>query len=469
MNITLLGPSGAGKGTQAALLCQRFGLRHLSTGDLLRDNLERKTALGILIRKYMDQGEFVPDEVVQAMIEEALQTVGSSQGMLFDSFPATPEQASFLDELFLRTNRKLDAVIYLHVTEADVVSRLGGRLVCSECHATFHRASKPPARANICDRCGGTLQTRADDNDQMARKRLRVFQRHVGPVLDFFQRSHRLHLLNGSGSVEDVSQGLMALADALQNGKAVAATADAVRAISAPAVPEKKLAGPARRERVLNLVLLGGPGSGKGTQAEKLRGKFQLCHIASGDLFRQNLKDDTRLGQLAKTYMNRGELVPDDITEAMVEERLARADASGGFLLDGFPRTLPQARALAEMLQQLNHPLAGVLCIQVSDQSLVERLSGRWICRVCQTPFHLLFNPPVRPGVCDKCGGELYQRDDDKPDTVRARLRTFHKQTEPLIEYYQQNGLLWEIDGEGEVTAVSERASTAIEKFNTKA
>ena len=174
--------------------------------------------------------------------------------------------------------------------------------------------------------------------------------------------------------------------------------------------------------RSLDLVLLGGPGSGKGTQAEQLEKQLKLPHIATGDLFRDNLKNATDLGKLAKTYMDRGELVPDDVTEAMVEERLARPDTRDGFILDGFPRTLPQAQALMEMMAALQRRISGVIYIKVSDEAIVGRLSGRLICRNCQTPFHQQFKPPHKSGVCDGCGGELYQRDDDNPNTVCARL-----------------------------------------------
>ena len=211
----------------------------------------------------------------------------------------------------------------------------------------------------------------------------------------------------------------------------------------------------------LDLVLLGGPGSGKGTQAEQLSKELNLPHIATGDLFREHLNDATDLGKLAKTYMDRGELVPDDVTEAMVEERLARADTRDGFILDGFPRTLPQAHALTEMLAGLKRAIAGVLYINVTDEAIVNRLSGRLICRNCQTPYHKQFKPSKKPGVCDNCGGELYQRDDDNPNTVRSRLKTFHGQTEPLIGYYQKAGVLHEISGEGEVSQVIERSLAA--------
>ena len=209
------------------------------------------------------------------------------------------------------------------------------------------------------------------------------------------------------------------------------------------------------------MVLLGAPGSGKGTQAEQLRNEFNLPHIATGDLFRENIKNKTDLGKLAKSYMDRGELVPDEVTESMVQDRLRRPDTSQGFILDGFPRTLGQAEALTEIMTTMQRRIDAVLYIKVPDVAIIERLSGRLICRNCQTPFHVKFNPPQVEGVCDVCGGELYQRDDDNPETVRARLKTFHGQTAPLIDYYTLAGLLVEIDGEGEVTEVVERTMNA--------
>lgn len=464
MNIAILGPSGAGKGTQAAGLCSAFNLRHLSIGDLLRKNLEARTALGLLARKYMDRHELVPDEVVDAMIEEQVAGVPAAQGLLLDGFPRTPEQAAFLEDLFARSGRRLDAVVYLKLAESAVQERLQGRLVCHRCHAPYHAQWRPPARSGVCDACGGELRPRPDDHAEIAGRRLRAFQRHVFPVLEYYQAGRRLHLVEANRPVEAVQEAVVALLGAVQRREAAAATREEVASLR-PAPMSTATMIRLTRRRTLNLVLLGGPGSGKGTQAENLEREFQLCHVASGDLFRENLKNATRLGQLAKSYMDRGELVPDDITEAMVEERLERVEDGRGFLLDGFPRTLPQAVALTEMLTKLSRPLGSVLYIRVSDATLVERLSGRWICHACQTPFHMLFKPPARAGVCDKCGGELYQRDDDKPDTVRARLKTFHKQTEPLIAYYQRAGLLVEIDGEGSVEAISGCMSAVVRKL----
>ena len=205
----------------------------------------------------------------------------------------------------------------------------------------------------------------------------------------------------------------------------------------------------------MNLVLLGPPGSGKGTQAERLKAQLGLPHVASGDLFRENVGNETGLGLLAKGYMDRGQLVPDDVTIAMVRERLQQPDCDDGVILDGFPRTLAQALALDKMLAGTGRALAGVLYINLPDEETVRRLSGRWICGQCQTPYHAVFSPPAEEGVCDECGGELYQRDDDRPETVRARLRVYHEQTAPLIDYYRRAGLLVEVDGAGDIEAVS--------------
>ncbi len=217
---------------------------------------------------------------------------------------------------------------------------------------------------------------------------------------------------------------------------------------------------PARQEegrgkKKVYLVLLGPPGAGKGTQAERLERELELPHVASGDLFRENLKNETELGLLAKEYIDKGHLVPDDVTVAMVRERLQQPDCEQGAILDGFPRTQAQAEGLDTMVADMGQELDGVLYIAVPDEELVRRLSGRWICRQCQTPYHTVFSPPARKGVCDACGGVLYQRDDDKPDTVRARLKVYHQHTAPLIDYYREAGLLVEIDGTEDIETVS--------------
>jgi adenylate kinase len=210
------------------------------------------------------------------------------------------------------------------------------------------------------------------------------------------------------------------------------------------------------------LVLLGPPGAGKGTQAERLEDALHLPHVSSGELFRENIHNETELGLLAKKYIDKGNLVPDDVTVGMVRERLMRPDCEKGAILDGFPRTQPQAEALDKMLAEMGRKLDGVLYIAVPDEELVRRLSGRWLCGQCQTPYHSTFDPPARAAVCDACGGKLYQRDDDRPETVRARLKVYRKQTAPLIDYYRQAGLLAEVDGTGDIETVHKATLDAV-------
>ncbi len=203
------------------------------------------------------------------------------------------------------------------------------------------------------------------------------------------------------------------------------------------------------------IVLLGPPGAGKGTQAEVISQNLELPHISSGDIFRENLKRQTDLGKKASEYMDRGELVPDDLTIAMIQERLSRPDCLEGALLDGFPRTIPQAEALAVMLSRFNGKVESVPYINVPEDVLIERLTGRWTCRDQGHVFHEKYNPPKIAGLCDFDGSELYQREDDKAETVIRRIRVYLEQTSPLIAYYRQASLLQEIDGTKTIERVS--------------
>lgn len=211
------------------------------------------------------------------------------------------------------------------------------------------------------------------------------------------------------------------------------------------------------------IVLLGPPGAGKGTQAQLIAAKLGLAHISSGDIFRENLKAKTPLGVKAQEYMSRGELVPDDLTIEMIKDRLEKPDCSKGALLDGFPRTPAQAAALSEMLKAWNARIDSVPYIFVEPAILIERLSGRWTCRAQGHVFHEKFNPPQKTGLCDVDGSELYQRDDDKPETVENRIRVYLQQTTPLIEYYRQQGVLSEIDGTLPIEQVTSQLLKAIE------
>lgn len=213
----------------------------------------------------------------------------------------------------------------------------------------------------------------------------------------------------------------------------------------------------------LYVVLLGAPGAGKGTQAKVISEQLGLPHIASGDLFRENLANNTRLGQLVRPYVESGQLVPDAITTEMVVERLTRPDSAKGAILDGFPRTCEQARSLEEALDAKGLRVDRAVSIDVAPEELIGRLSGRWICRQCQTPYHESERPPQKAGVCDACGGELYQRVDDQPETVRKRLQVYFEQTAPLIDYYREAGVLVTVDGEQDIEAVTRDMLAALD------
>ena len=203
------------------------------------------------------------------------------------------------------------------------------------------------------------------------------------------------------------------------------------------------------------IVLLGPPGAGKGTQARRISQALELVHVSSGDIFRENLKNNTELGETARGFIERGELVPDDVTIAMIRERLSRKDCSNGALLDGFPRTLNQAIELDKMLAELGGTVEAVPYIDVPEDVLVERLSGRWTCKAHGHIFHEKFNSPKEPGICDFDGSELYQRPDDNVETVKQRIQVYTEQTAPLIDYYRKAGKLIDIDGAQSIDDVS--------------
>ncbi len=196
-----------------------------------------------------------------------------------------------------------------------------------------------------------------------------------------------------------------------------------------------------------NIILMGPPGAGKGTNAKRIATFYKIPHISTGDMFREAIKNKTSLGELASSYMSKGLLVPDEVTIGLVKERLSRDDCKDGYLLDGFPRTLVQAEALTKLSEEIGRPVTNVINIVVSEDILVDRISGRRVCKVCGAPYHVRNMKPKVDGVCDLCGGELVQRKDDNEETLKSRLAEYHKMTEPLIEYYTKLGVVSDIDG----------------------
>lgn len=216
------------------------------------------------------------------------------------------------------------------------------------------------------------------------------------------------------------------------------------------------------REGVVRVVFLGPPGAGKGTQAKFLEGRYGACQVSTGDILRKAVQDRTPLGQRAAAYLDKGELVPDDVMLNLVGERLTEKDCGKGFILDGFPRTVAQAEGLEGILRNLGWELDSVLCMQVPQGVIIERLSGRRSCKKCGSLYHAAFNPPRRQGLCDRCNGELFQRQDDREETIAARLHVFETQTAPLVDYYRKKGLLREINGVGSVEEIRGRVLQAL-------
>ncbi|MFL2029187.1 adenylate kinase [Loigolactobacillus zhaoyuanensis] len=205
----------------------------------------------------------------------------------------------------------------------------------------------------------------------------------------------------------------------------------------------------------MNLILMGLPGAGKGTQAEQIIDTYKIPHISTGDMFRAAMKDETELGMKAKSFMDKGELVPDEVTNGIVKDRLAEADTKVGYLLDGFPRNLSQAEALEQITADLNKPLDGVINIKVDPASLMERLTGRFICKTCGATYHKLYNSPKVAGTCDRCGGhDFFQREDDKPETVKNRLAVNEKMNTPLLDFYDKKKLIFNVDGNQDINDV---------------
>jgi len=215
----------------------------------------------------------------------------------------------------------------------------------------------------------------------------------------------------------------------------------------------------------MNLILLGPPGSGKGTQAKLIVEKYGIPQISTGDILREAVAKGTELGKEAKKYMDAGQLVPDEIVIGIVKERLQQPDCEKGFILDGFPRTIPQAEALDKILEELGKKIDAVINIQVPEEEVVKRIVYRRTCRNCGAVYHLIYNPPKEDNKCDKCGGELYQRDDDKEEVVRQRYKVYKEQTEPLVEYYAKKGVLYNIDGTKSIEEVFAEIDKILQKF----
>jgi adenylate kinase len=219
--------------------------------------------------------------------------------------------------------------------------------------------------------------------------------------------------------------------------------------------------------KAIRLILMGAPGCGKGTQAKKLEERYDIVQLSTGDMLRAAIREGTEVGNAAKAFMDKGALVPDEVIIGVMKGRLAKDDVVNGYILDGFPRTLGQAEALSTLLDEMRQPLTAAVALTVSEDEVVKRLTGRRTCKECGTGYHIEFNPPKQEGVCDKCGGVLYQRDDDNEKTIRQRLAVYNEQTSPLIAYYSERGLLKEVEGVGSIDEIFERTCSLIDSVTS--
>ncbi|MCP3673782.1 MAG: adenylate kinase, partial [Gammaproteobacteria bacterium] len=430
----------------------------------LRTSLENKSALGLLANKYMQAGEFVPDEIIDAIIEESVNKMDPETSVLFDGFPRTTYQANFLDQVFTNSDKNLDAVIYLDTSDKEIRRRLYGRLICRKCQLPHHIDYIDKMS---CEKegCNGELFRRPDDKSDIPAARLRVYHRETEPLLDFYQKTGKLHIVDAERKVEVVEQELNDIFTQIKNKEWERSGREQPDVINWFHRRTPKVKSVKKRAPALDLIFLGAPGSGKGTQAKFLCSEFGIEHVSTGDLFRSNIEGKSQLGKIARFYIERGELVPNDITEGMVRQRLKKKNTRSGIVLDGFPRTLPQAKALGQMMEDLGRKVAGVIYIDVPDNDIIDRLAGRVNCKKCQTSFHKIFSPFA---VCPtgKCKGEhLYQRDDDTLETVKKRLNTFQQQTQPLIDYYQDKNVLHRIIGDVSVEEVKHQITTVVKSL----
>jgi len=429
--LALVGPTGSGKSTLAKELASEHGFNVVAPGEMLREHIENRSALGLMARQHIEMNALVPDEIVNAMIEEFLSHNKAEGLILFEGFPRTQEQAVFLDSLLGEQGKALRMAIYLDISNDLATQRALNRSVSIHQH----------------------------DDVRRVQHRHQRFHRKADRLLEYLGDSRRLTSMNVSGPLDEAQANLSSLLEQIQNGTIEPAGEPLIDHLRRRAKIHQPHAEPVGATK--DFVLLGGPGSGKGTQAQFLTETYSIPHISTGDLFRRNIKDETQMGKLASKYIGGGDLVPDDITESMVLERLKREDTKEGFLLDGYPRSLAQAEALEEILIDLKRELSAAIYLRVSDEEIVARLSGRLICKNCGAIYHTKFKAPKKEHICDNCGSELYQRPDDKPDAIRNRLRTFHRLNKPLLAHYAQAGLLRVVEGEGTMEQVNARMKRA--------
>jgi adenylate kinase len=382
LNIALFGPPGAGKGTQSKLLLEKYNLTYISTGDILREEIVKQTALGKEAKEIIDKGGLVPDEIIVQIIEKKVTMNLDSRGILFDGFPRTVVQAYILEGLLLKLNSSLTCMLSLEVPKDLLVARM------------LERA-----------KVGG----RADDNLEVIEVRMQEYENKTKPVIDFYKAKGNYYPIHGVGEVEDIFEQLC---------KTIESTIS---------------------HDYFNVVLLGKPGSGKGTQGEILAKNNNLVYISTGKLLRKEITAGTELGMIAKPYMERGEIVPDEIAIKLIERQIERNPSASGFIFKGFPRTIVQAYILDGLLRRINSKVSLMLNIRLSTLDAIKRLN-------------------------DRSKTERKRVYDSSTEMILNRLDEYEKKTKPVIEYYKKQSVFFDSDGSGTEEDVNARLQEAIRK-----
>jgi len=381
LNIALFGPPGAGKGTQSKYLIEKYNLGYIATGDILRHEIAEKTALGLEAKSIIEKGGLVSDEIIVQIIEKTIETNTAFNGFLFDGFPRTFVQAYILEGLLLKLHTSLTVLLGLEVTNEESTKRLLARAATSG---------------------------RSDDNEQVIKYRLKEYEEKTVPVIEFYKERKIYKAINGIGAIENIFQNLTeTIHDSLKN-------------------------------HLLNIVILGYPGAGRGTQAELLAEKFNLNYISTGDLLQYEVEINSDFGKLAKPYLDQGSIVPDEIVIRLIERHIKLHPDANGFIFKGFPRTIVQAYILDGLLRKLGSSVSCIIDITVPTLKLIKRLIAR--------------------GKTEK-----RMKYDIDPETIVTRLEEHEKKTLPLIGYYKQEREVFSVDGSGDKNEIFRKLSSTVQ------
>ncbi len=381
LNIALFGPPGAGKGTQSKKLLEKYNLTYISTGDMLRSEIAEGSELGMKAKSIIEQGGLVDDELIIQLIEKKIKMNPDSRGILFDGFPRTTVQAYILEGLMLKLHSSLNCMISLEVPEEELIKRL-------------------LLRAKVSGR--------SDDNLEVIKNRLKEYENKTKPVADFYAKKNKYYPINGVGEVDDIFEKIVEI---VERTKSVQHT---------------------------NIVLLGKPGAGKGTQGNLLAKEFGLVYISTGKMMRQEIKDGTEIGKLAKPYMDKGEIVPDEIPIQLIERKINENPDANGFIFKGFPRTLIQAYILDGLLQRVGMSVSAMIDMKISTLEAIKRLSARG------------HTEKARPY-------------DKSTELIVNRLEQYKEKTNPVIDYYKHQGKYYSIRAEGDEKEVFENLKEKVQ------